>query len=285
MAIVAIATLVGAIVTVVTKRDPGTVLGGFVILGTLAAGFAVRQRSAYLLIPVPVLCYLIFALATGLVRHHDITSSSGLTVDAAQWIANGFMTMAAATVVAVVIWAARWFWAWHTNRAGVSGRSPAASPAARPDRAGRAGRADRTARPEPEARSRPGGEPGADHPGQLRGGPPPERAFGPEPAWPHDPRDGQGPLDQGARWAQGDDSGDRGYRDEREFGNPGRDFGNPGRDDDFWERRAEDRRWSRGREPGDEGQGDWRRRPPRPPSYGSSRDLAGRHRAGLRPEA
>jgi hypothetical protein len=274
MAIIAIATLVGAIVTVTTKRDPGTVLGGFVILGTLVAGFAVRQRSSYLLIPVPALCYLIFALATGLVRHHDMTSSSGLTVDAAQWIANGFMTMAAATGVAVVIWAARWFWAWRTNRAGVSVRSAATSPAARP---------------EPEARSRPGGEPGADRSGQLRGGPPPERSFGPEPAWPHDPRDGQGPLDQGARWAQGDGGGDRGYRDgpgyrdERGYGGPGP--GPGGQGDDFWERRAEDRRWSRGREPGDQGQGDWRRRPPRPPSYGSSRDLAGRHRAGLRPEA
>src|ERR1700744_41284 len=63
--IVVIAAALGALVTVATKHDPGPLLGGFVVAGTLAAGFAVRPRAAYVLIPIPVLCYLIFGLAAG----------------------------------------------------------------------------------------------------------------------------------------------------------------------------------------------------------------------------
>ena len=88
---------------------------------------AVRQRSAYLMIPVPVLCYLVFALAAGLARNQSAPSSSALTVNAAQWIANGFLTMAAATVVAIVITAGRWFWA-RRARGGRGRPAPAGRP-------------------------------------------------------------------------------------------------------------------------------------------------------------
>ena len=46
LGIVVIAAAVGAVVSVVTKHEPGTLLGGFVVAGTLAAALAVRQRSA-----------------------------------------------------------------------------------------------------------------------------------------------------------------------------------------------------------------------------------------------
>ena len=297
--IVVIAAALGALVTVATKHDPGPLLGGFVVAGTLAAGFAVRPRAAYVLIPIPVLCYLIFGLAAGLGREELNSATSGLTVDAAQWIANGFLAMAAATVLAVLITLGRWLWARHTRPVEVR---PAGS---RP-----AGEA-RVARLEAETRSRPADPPGrspAGRPGGTPGGPP-EPSFRPNPAWTDDRLD-RGPLDQGARWAQQGESDGRGYRDQRGFGGQGggapgsqsRESGRRGREDqgredrgrggqdpgqwgrggpgrgqgdDFWDREAPDRRWRRtGREPGDQGQGDWRRRPPSgPPSFGS-RDLA-----------
>jgi hypothetical protein len=265
--ILVIAAALGALVTVATKHDPGPLLGGFVVAGTLAAGFAVRPRSAYALIPLPVLCYLIFALAAGLGREELNSSTSGLTVDAAQWIANGFLTMAGATILAILITLGRWLWARHA--------SPAET---------RQAPEPRVARLAAETRPRPAD--GPDQAGRLRGGVPPEPSFRPDPSWTDDRQRGPaGPLDQGARWAQQDESGGRGRRDER--GPGGRDGGQdrvqPGRNepgrggqaDDFWDRDAPDRRWRRtGREPGDQGQGDWRRRPPSgPPSFGS-RDLA-----------
>jgi hypothetical protein len=297
--ILVVAAALGALVTVATKHDPGPLLGGFVVAGTVAAGFAVRPRSAYVLIPLPVLCYLIFGLAAGLGREELNSSTSGLTVDAAQWIANGFLAMAGATVVAVLITLGRWLGARHASPAG--GR-PSAGPA-------------RAARLQAETRSRPADRPDRpdqpDRPGRLRGGTPPEPSFRPEPSWTDDRRRGPGgPLDQGARWAQQGESGGRGDRDDRGSGgqggagqgwgdqnqNRGRGDqagdqwpgggqdrvqwgrGEPGRgdqDDRFWDREARDGRFRRtGREPGDQGQGDWRRRPPSgPPSFGS-RDLA-----------
>jgi hypothetical protein len=334
--IVVIAAALGALVTVATKHDPGTLLGGFVVAGTLAAGFAVRPRSAYVLIPIPVLCYLIFGLAAGLGREEVNSTTSGLTVDAAQWIANGFLTMAAATVVAAFITLGRWLWARHTT----------------PAEAGAQAREGRTARLEAEPWSRSADPPGANRrirPDRPQGGMPPEPSFRPDPAWTDDRWDHRGPgspIDQGARWAQHGDSDGRGYRDERgsggqsgrgdsgpgnagggsggwgSWGRGGQDRGDAGRsedgrggpdrrdqgrggpgpsgrggsgdlsrggpgrsgpsgidqdrggpDDGFWDREAGDRRWRRGaREPGDQGQGDWRRRPPRPPSFGP-RDL------------
>jgi hypothetical protein len=160
LGIVVIAAALGALVSVATKHEPGTLLGGFVVAGSLGAVLAVRQRSAYLMIPVPVLCYLVFALAAGLARNQSGPSSSALTVNAAQWIANGFLTMAAATVVAIVITAGRWFWARRAREArrAEAGLRSQASPAGRrrpdaPETRGTQGtRGGRDARPDPGAR-------------------------------------------------------------------------------------------------------------------------------------
>ena len=130
LGIVVIAAALGALVSVATKHEPGPLLGGFVVAGSLIAVLAVRPRSAYLMIPVPALCYLVSALAAGLARNHSASSSSALTVNAAQWIANGFLTMAAATVVAIVITAGRWFWA-RRARGAQAGPRPQAVPAGR----------------------------------------------------------------------------------------------------------------------------------------------------------
>ena len=55
------------------------------------------------------LAYLVGALGTGLIHQQNVgPSPSGLTVSAAQWIAGGFITMAAATAVAVLLTIIRW---------------------------------------------------------------------------------------------------------------------------------------------------------------------------------
>jgi hypothetical protein len=241
MGIVVIAAALGALVTLATKHEPGSLLGGFVVAGSLAAGVAVRPRSAYLMIPVPALSYLVFALAAGLVRNQTSPSSSGLTVSAAQWVANGFLTMAAATVVAILITAGRWFWARRAHGAEAgraeagraeAGRRPQAGSAGRgrPDtretRGPRETRGARDARPDPGARPRAAGR--------------------------RDPRwlDERGDSDLGD-W--NDSRHQRGWSDPRDEGGRGRDGG-------------------RG---GDSERGDWDRRPPPgPPSFGSPRDLA-----------
>jgi hypothetical protein len=172
LGIVIIAAAAGALVSVATKHEPGTLLGGFVVAGALAAVLAVRPRSAYLMIPVPVLCYLVFALAAGLARDQNAASSSALTVSAAQWIANGFLTMAAATAVAIVVTAGRWLWA---RRARGAEAGPQAGPGGRqrPDtreaRGARETRGARDARPDPGARPRAGARR--------------------DPRWPDEPRD------------------------------------------------------------------------------------------------
>ena len=124
--VVVAAAVLGAIATVVAKRDPGSPLGWFIVAGTLIAGLAVRPRSAYLLIPVPALAYVVFGLAAGLIRHQSDPSSTGLAVSAAQWVANGFLTMAAATVLASVIALGRWYLA-HRAAASPAGRRRAGS--------------------------------------------------------------------------------------------------------------------------------------------------------------
>ena len=189
--IVVVAAALGAIVSVATKHEPGSLLGGFVVAGALAAGFAVRQRSAYLLIPVPALSYVVFALAVGLLRDQSTSSSTGLTVNAAQWVANGFLTMAAATVVAAAITAGRWLLAHYAGAAGVGARGV---PDGRPGPEGRPPR-----QPRPDAR--------------------------PGPQWPDDRwdrRDPGDPLARGASWAHGDELRGPGYQQERGRSEPRR---------------------------------------------------------------
>jgi hypothetical protein len=99
----------GMLATVLSRTEPGSVLGVFVVAGTVAATLAVRPRSAYLVIPVPALAYVVAATIAGLI--HDRASDSsltGLAVHAAQWIASGFLAMSAATLLAIAITAVRW---------------------------------------------------------------------------------------------------------------------------------------------------------------------------------
>jgi hypothetical protein len=108
------AALLGAAFTVATHRDPGRPLGIFLVVGTLAAGTSVRARSAYVMIPVPALAYVVAAAIAGYVHDRTIdTSRTALTLSGVQWIANGFIAMTAATALAVVLAIARWLLERH----------------------------------------------------------------------------------------------------------------------------------------------------------------------------
>ncbi len=51
--------VIGAVATIVTKSQPGSVLGLFVLAGTVAAALTVQPRTGRLIFPVPALSYLI----------------------------------------------------------------------------------------------------------------------------------------------------------------------------------------------------------------------------------
>jgi hypothetical protein len=98
----------GALVTALTRTEPGSVLGVFLVAGTVIAALAVRPGSVYVIIPVPGLAYAVAATMAGLI--HDRASDTSLTelaVHATQWIASGFLAMSVATLLAIAATAAR----------------------------------------------------------------------------------------------------------------------------------------------------------------------------------
>ena len=128
--IVFAAAVIGTVATVATHRNPGQLLGGAIVVGTLVAALAVRSRAVYLLIPVPAPAYLAGAVAAGLIHEHYAgPSQSGLKISAAEWIAGGFVAMAAATAVAVVVTIIRLLMArWTAPREPVPAPEPMAPP-------------------------------------------------------------------------------------------------------------------------------------------------------------
>jgi hypothetical protein len=100
----------------VMDSAPGFVLGVFVIIGTVAAALAVRPRAGRVIVPVPVLSYLVAALVSGVVYNRSGDSSkTALAIGAAQWIASGFFAMAIATLLAVALVTLRWY-LWRRSR-------------------------------------------------------------------------------------------------------------------------------------------------------------------------
>lgn len=160
------ATLLGVAGTIVTHREPGGLLGFFVILGAVIATLAIRRRRLHILIPLPALMIFVGAVVTGAV--HDRGADSSLTemgANSLQWIASVFFVMCAATIVVLVIAGARWLpsrqlvsgqFRVTADRGGADRRPPprpapglrpgaAAKPGSRPD-GGRPGRDDRGGR-------------------------------------------------------------------------------------------------------------------------------------------
>lgn len=108
--IVAASAMLGAVITVVQRQDPGAVLGVLLVLGTVVAGFAVRTRSVRLVIPAPVFCYVPAAVIAGAINdRQEDTSKIGLVIHGGKWISSGFTAMTFATIVAVLITGVRLF--------------------------------------------------------------------------------------------------------------------------------------------------------------------------------
>ena len=112
--IVAASALLGVIFTVIMRRDPGTVLGLLIVAGTVVACLAVRARSVRLLIPAPTISYVPAAIIAGAINDRNTdTSHTADLLNAGSWIANGFLMMALATVVALVFTGLRLYLLWH----------------------------------------------------------------------------------------------------------------------------------------------------------------------------
>ena len=168
--IVASAAL-GTIATMVTRNAPGLLLGLFVIAGTVAAALAVRPRRGRMILPVPVLAYLVGALVSGIAFSRSAGSSGmALAIGSAQWIANGFFAMVLATVLAVTITTARWY-LWRRSRP--ASREPGWPPLAA-DRRAAPPRQPRQPRDAWEATAEPGawGDPGSRGQRRRPGTPP-----------------------------------------------------------------------------------------------------------------
>lgn len=108
--IVAASAVLGAVITVIQRQDPGAVLGVLLVLGTIVAGFAVRTRSVRLIIPVPVFCYVPTAVLAGAINDRSVdTSKIGLIIHGGKWISSGFTAMTVATIAAILITGLRLF--------------------------------------------------------------------------------------------------------------------------------------------------------------------------------
>jgi hypothetical protein len=174
--------MIGAIATIVTKSQPGSVLGLSVLAGTVAAALTVQPRTGRLIFPVPALSYLIAALGAGVVYDRSADKTQ-IAVGAAQWIASGFFVMVLATLLAIALTTVRWFM-WRRDQPGPvppdpgrpaprpqpgSGRPPGARPGTQPTqwRPGSQGTGGQDQRPRPypgpgvgpDQRPRPGSGP------------------------------------------------------------------------------------------------------------------------------
>ena len=108
--------MIGAIATIVTKSQPGSVLALSVLAGTVAAALTVQPRTGRLIFPVPALSYLIAALGAGVVYDRSADQTQ-IAVGAAQWIASGFFVMVLATLLAIALTTVRWFM-WRRDQEG-----------------------------------------------------------------------------------------------------------------------------------------------------------------------
>jgi len=108
--------VIGAVATIMTRAEPGSVLGLSVLAGTVAAALTVQPRTGRLIFPVPALSYLFAALASG-VAYDRSSNKTELAVGAAQWIANGFFVMVLATLLAIALTTVRWLM-WRRDQRG-----------------------------------------------------------------------------------------------------------------------------------------------------------------------
>jgi hypothetical protein len=109
MLLVAGGASIGVVASLALGKDPGTVLGFFVIVGSIAAVLGIQRRSVYLIFPVPALSIFVAAILLGKVHDAKLASSTaGLASGFTQWVAGIFDPAVIATVLVVLIGGARW---------------------------------------------------------------------------------------------------------------------------------------------------------------------------------
>jgi hypothetical protein len=103
------ATLLGFIGTVLTKSQPGSLLGFCVIVGSIVAAVGIRRDAVYVIFPLPALAIFVAAVLAGAIHDRAIdTSTTEWGASFLQWTSNVFFSMCAATILVVVIGGARW---------------------------------------------------------------------------------------------------------------------------------------------------------------------------------
>ena len=103
------ATLIGVILTLIARSEPGNLLGFFVIVGSLVAALGVRRGAVHLFFPVPALAFFAGAVVTGIVHDRELTSSTaGLGASFAQWVAGIFFPAVVATILVLLVGGGRW---------------------------------------------------------------------------------------------------------------------------------------------------------------------------------
>ena len=103
------ATLVGVVVTLMARTEPGDWLGFFVIVGSLIAVLGVRRGVVYLFFPVPALAFFVGAVLAGVIHDRKMVSSTaGLVAAFPQWVAGIFWPGVVATILVLLAGAGRW---------------------------------------------------------------------------------------------------------------------------------------------------------------------------------
>ena len=107
--VLAIATALGVIFTLVAGHDPGFLIGFFITIGAAVATLGVRRGGVYLFFPLPALAAFVAAVLTGKIHDSQLASSTaGTAAGFLQWIAGVFYPMCAATIVVLLVGGARW---------------------------------------------------------------------------------------------------------------------------------------------------------------------------------
>ena len=107
----------GAFATIIAADGPGTLLGVVLIAGALAGVLAVQPKAAYRLVPVPALAGFAAVLLAGAVHDRAIdTSHTEVALNALGWMSDGFVSIAAATGVTLVVAVARFVWPAQRQR-------------------------------------------------------------------------------------------------------------------------------------------------------------------------
>ena len=109
MLVLAGATLIGVVVTLMARTEPGDWLGFFVIVGSLIAVLGVRRGVVYLFFPVPALAFFVGAVLAGVIHDRRMVSSTeGLVAAFPQWVAGIFWPGVVATILVLLAGAGRW---------------------------------------------------------------------------------------------------------------------------------------------------------------------------------